>query len=96
MNDIRKDSMEVIREIIRTGKWKVGEPKKRRQSLFSRKIAVDDLSYRSYRTEEGTFRSNREATINDPSNLDLDPSIHKEESGMTTVTAGDMKLEDIQ
>ena len=95
MNDIRKDSMEVMREIIRTGKWKVGEPKKRRkQSLFSRKIAVDDLSYRSYQTEEGTFRSNREATINDPS-INLDSSIHKEESGMTTVTAGDLKLEDI-
>jgi hypothetical protein len=94
MNDIRKDSMEVIREIIRTGKWKVGEPKKRRkQSLFSRKIAVDDLSYRSYQTEEGTFRSNREATINDTSNKDS--SIHKEESGMTTVTAGDLKLEEI-
>ena len=101
LNDVRRDSLEVLREMIKTGKWKVGEQKKRRkQTLFSssssRKVVVDDLSsFRTYTVDEPTVRSLREATINDRS--DLNSSAHIDESVTTTVTvtAGELKLEDI-
>ena len=94
MSDVRKETLETLREIINTRQWKTKQQQNRRRaSLFTGKVAVDDFSNR-YRSES-SYRSQAEVTIDESTSLGSSNRGDQKEL-TTTLTAGDMILEDIE